>query len=85
MIRKGRRKRGKEKELERTVIIRMFCSLSFLFLVSTVYSLTMTVSPKKDVCIWESGKVGDQLYASYEITKGESKFVKVSVKLFVVL
>ena len=39
----------------------------------------MTVAPKKDVCIWESGKVGDQLYASYEITKGESKFVKVSV------
>lgn len=56
----------------------------FLLIFSTVHSLTMTVAPKKDVCIWESGKIGDQLYASYEITKGDSKGLKISV-LFILV
>ena len=33
----------------------------------------------KEMCIWESGTIGDQLYASYEITKGEFKNIKVTV------
>lgn len=45
----------------------------------TVNSLTMSVVSGKEVCIWEEGKIGDQLYASYEVTKGESNNMKVTV------
>ena len=30
--------------------------------------------------MWEEGKIGDQLYASYEVTKGEAKGLVVTVR-----
>lgn len=50
-----------------------------LFVFVTVNCLTMSIVSGKEVCIWEEGKIGDQLYASYEVTKGESNNMKVSV------
>ena len=44
-----------------------------------VNGLTMTLKSGKETCIWETGKVGDQLYAAYEVTKGESKNLDVIV------
>ena len=45
----------------------------------------MTIKPMKETCIWESGVIGDQLYASYEVTKGEFKNIKVTVITFEVV
>lgn len=57
-------------------------SLLFLSLVLSIVSgLTITIKSGKESCIWEMGKVGDQLYASYEVTKGESKNLNVVVIL----
>lgn len=38
-----------------------------------VHALTVTIKNGVEQCIWEVGKVGDQLYASYEVTKGDEK------------
>lgn len=57
--------------------------LLLLLLLYTSWGLTMTIKPMKEMCIWESGTIGDQLYASYEITKGEFKNIKVTVLLIV--
>ena len=48
-------------------------------MVSIVNGLTMTIKSGKETCIWETGKSGDQLYAAYEVTKGESKNLEVIV------
>lgn len=48
---------------------------------SMVNGLTMTIKQGKETCIWETGKNGDQLYASYEVTKGESNNLNVIVIL----
>lgn len=44
-----------------------------------VNGLTLTLKSGKEECIWEEGKIGDQLYASYEVTKGEAKGLIVTV------
>ena len=38
-----------------------------------VHALTVTIKNGVEQCIWEVGKIGDQLYASYEVTKGDEK------------
>ena len=53
--------------------------LLFFALASLASSLTMTIKAGKETCIWETGNIGDQLYAAYEVTKGESKNLDVVV------
>lgn len=59
--------------------------LLFCIVVSMVKGLTMTIHSGKETCIWETGKIGDQLYASYEVTKGESKNLNVIVSFHCVM
>ena len=59
--------------------------LLFYFILSIVNGLTMTVKSGKETCIWETGKAGDQLYAAYEVTKGESKNLNVVVRKCIVV
>ena len=47
-----------------------------------VQGLTINLKPGKTECIWEEGKIGDQLYASYEVTKGDAKGLIVTVYTF---
>lgn len=47
-----------------------------------VQGLTINLKSGKEQCIWEEGKIGDQLYASYEVTKGDSKGLIVTVHVF---
>ena len=47
-----------------------------------VQGLTISLKSGKEQCIWEEGKIGDQLYASYEVTKGDSKGLIVTVRVF---
>lgn len=41
--------------------------------------LTINLSGGKQQCIWEEGGIGDQLFASYEVTKGDYHNLVVSV------
>ena len=47
-----------------------------------VQGLTINLKSGKEQCIWEEGKIGDQLYASYEVPKGDSKGLIVTVCVF---
>ena len=58
--------------------------LLYYFILSIVNGLTMTVKSGKETCIWETGKAGDQLYAAYEVTKGESKNLNVVVRTCII-
>ena len=42
-------------------------------------ALTMNVVGGKQQCIWEEGGIGDQLFASFEVTKGSYSNLVVSV------
>ena len=64
-------------------MLRRLVFLSILFI--SVNSLTMTMNHGEKTCIWETGKPGDQLYASFEITKGQSQSLKVTVKFSMVV
>lgn len=76
-------KRYYSQKLHHSIHYITMKSLLFLSLVLSIVSgLTMTIKSGKESCIWEMGKVGDQLYASYEVTKGESKNLIVIVNLF---
>lgn len=56
-------------------IIIVFCLVGFI----ATHALTITLKNGVEQCIWEVGKTGDQLYASYEVTKGDEKNIIVSV------
>ena len=53
----------------------VFCLVGFI----ATHALTITLKNGLEQCIWEVGKTGDQLYASYEVTKGDEKNIIVSV------
>ena len=53
----------------------VFCLVGFI----ATHALTITLKNGVEQCIWEVGKTGDQLYASYEVTKGDEKNIIVSV------
>ena len=55
----------------------VFCLVLFI----ATNALTITLKNGVEQCIWEVGKIGDQLYASYEVTKGDEKNIVVSVVL----
>ena len=55
-----------------------FVSFSLLLL-GLANALTMNVVGGNQQCIWEEGGIGDQLFASYEVTKGSYSKLAVSV------
>ena len=55
----------------------LFCLVGLI----ATNALTITLKNGVEQCIWEVGKTGDQLYASYEVTKGDEKNIIVSVVL----
>lgn len=59
--------------MQRLVLLLGICFIG-------VNGLTMTLKSGKEECIWEEGTTGDQLYASYEVTKGEAKGLIVTVR-----
>ena len=62
------------------IIIRMLYFLVLLFLsLQFANALTINLSGGKQQCIWEEGSIGDQLFASYEVTKGNYHNLVVSV------
>ena len=50
-----------------------------LLLLGLASALTMNVVGGKQQCIWEEGGIGDQLFASFEVTKGSYSNLVVSV------
>ena len=50
-----------------------------LLLLGLANALTMNVVGGKQQCIWEEGGIGDQLFASFEVTKGSYSNLVVSV------
>ena len=56
-------------------ILIVFCLMGLM----ATNALTITLKNGVEQCIWEVGKAGDQLYASYEVTKGDEKNIIVSV------
>ncbi|KAK8794388.1 hypothetical protein JH06_4838 [Blastocystis sp. subtype 4] len=55
-------------------LVLLFLSLQF------ANALTINLSGGKQQCIWEEGSIGDQLFASYEVTKGNYHNLVVSIK-----
>ena len=53
-----------------------------LLLLGLANALTMNVVGGNQQCIWEEGGIGDQLFASYEVTKGSYSKLVVSVVHF---
>ena len=51
-----------------------------LLLLGLASALTMNVVGGKQQCIWEEGGIGDQLFASFEVTKGSYSNLVVSIK-----
>ena len=50
-----------------------------LLLLGLASALTMNVVGGNQQCIWEEGGIGDQLFASFEVTKGSYSNLVVSV------
>ena len=48
-------------------------------------AITMALNGGEKQCIWEEGGIGDQLFASYEVTKGDFNSLEVSVYVVVYL
>ena len=56
-----------------------------MFFVSMANAITMNLNGDEKQCIWEEGGIGDQLFASYEVTRGDFNGLEVSVWFVVFL